>query len=102
MAEYIEREKVYTAVKINRSCNIYSEYEDGYNDGINKAMSIIKDAPASDARPERHGKWKRSCDRYSYFCSECGEEPDKSGKLLSAFCPWCGAKMDGKDGESDG
>lgn len=63
---------------------------------------VIDSIPAADVRPERHGKWKRSCDEYSYFCSICGEEPDKSGRLLSDFCPWCGAKMDGKDGENDG
>lgn len=97
MAEYIEREKV--EEMLNR---FYFGHGEHWCNALGVAEEGLDAIPAADVRPERHGKWKRSCDGYSYFCSICGEEPDKSGRLLSDFCPWCGAKMDGKDGESDG
>ena len=58
---------------------------------------IPKDTPAADARPERHGEWLVSGDCYE--CSECG-----GGSVVNTnpYCWKCGAKMDGKDSESDG
>ena len=58
---------------------------------------VIKDAPTADVRPERHGEWLVSGDCYE--CSECG-----GGSVVNTnpYCWKCGAKMDGKDSESDG
>lgn len=58
---------------------------------------VIKDAPTADVRPERHGEWLVSGDCYE--CSECG-----GGSVVNTnpYCWKCGAKMDGKDGESVG
>lgn len=65
--------------------------------------SDIDAIPTADVRPERHGKWifQEPEDEYSWkpwLCSAC-KMP--GGKHTTAYCPHCGAKMDGKDGESN-
>ena len=59
----------------------------------------IKDIPAADVEPVRHGRWipiNRSNPVWSQFgirqhkCSECGREEESARKR----CPECGAKMD--------
>ena len=65
------------------------------------AKREIADMPAADVAPVRHGTWlligadKRG--RGGIFeCSACnGCSPHKD-----PYCPKCGAKMDGKDGEA--
>ena len=102
MAEYIKREKIYADISrllIDKDSADLTDCEDGWTSAISEAMDVIKNAPAADVRPEMHGKWMRSGDGYSYFCSICGEEPYSRNEvfpILSDFCPWCGAKMDGK------
>ena len=76
---------------------------------------VIKDAPTADVRPERHSYYRTLIantfmgrldkdrnpifqDRASYVCAECG----RGTIVKDNFCSHCGAKMDGKDGESVG
>ena len=59
-----------------------------YYDG----KEVIKNAPAIEAEPVRHGRWIISSDGYYPYCSECKEEP-KSGNMTK-YCPNCGSKMD--------
>lgn len=56
---------------------------------------IPKDTPTADVRPEKHGEWKINSDGYYPYCSVCLKEPQ--GRVMTNFCPNCGAKMDGKD-----
>lgn len=59
----------------------------------------IKDAPAVDAEPVRHGEWSNyqinGYDRlhpiYETRCSLC----DKYARFKYRYCPHCGARMDG-------
>lgn len=57
-------------------------------------INSIENAPAVEAEPVRHGRW-RFCgeDRWNdaFECSECG----KIAMENSDYCPHCGAKMDG-------
>ena len=46
---------------------------------------------AAEAVEERTAHWEINCDGYYPYCSACGEEPPGCG--MTAFCPWCGAKM---------
>ncbi len=84
MAEYIEREK---------AIGLIERY------GGDIAVREIKRLPTADVRPERHGHWIISCDGYYPYCSECTKEPQ--GRVMTDWCPNCGAKMDGEDGESN-
>lgn len=63
--------------------------------------------PTVDAAPVRHGRWKTVEDwdgDEHYQCSVCGAEfvlidgdPNDNDYL---YCPNCGARMNGKDGDS--
>lgn len=53
--------------------------------------------------PVRHGRWQYNTDFYVWRCSECGENPHKGTGVvvveenLPAYCPHCGARMDGAE-----
>ena len=78
-----------------------------------KRLLLIDVAPTVDAVPVVHGRWKAVTEdmvTYKRICSCCGkeapydirdEDPLSEGYyMLYPYCPWCGAKMDGKDGET--
>ena len=45
-----------------------------------------------------HAHWEIDCDGYYPYCSNCRQEPE--GRVMSKFCPNCGAIMDeNKKGE---
>ena len=44
-------------------------------------------------QPVKHGRWIINSDGYYPQCSECMNEPQ--GRIMTNFCPNCGAKMDG-------
>ena len=112
MAEYIKREKVLSNLsKLSSGGSILPDDENGWDDAISEAMSIVEKAPTADVRPERHGEWKgyttsafHGFDDFGepiyrdvnvWVCSEC----NRRSVVKERFCPNCGAKMDGKDGE---
>lgn len=57
--------------------------------------------PTVDAVPVVHGRWKEDPSGYGFWiCSACGFVSEASAAdMLYKFCPVCGAKMDGKDGD---
>ena len=73
---------------------------------------VIDNAPTADVAPVVLGWWERVdssyyrwtpsggtlVDRATYRCSRCG----RGTAVKSNYCPNCGARMDGKDGETDG
>lgn len=71
-------------------------------DVANWQEKCINEAPTVDAKPVRHGEWKRDGEVYddaTWVCSVCGEPwslfygtPEENGMH---YCPNCGAKMDG-------
>ena len=106
MAEYIERDKVYNMLNALGGCGAEPEsWSDGWDKAIDTAIEELDDIPAADVRPERHGEWNELSlddqDEGMYICSKCKsiefmpEECD-----IYAYCPNCGAKMDGEDGDS--
>ena len=103
-------------------------YGEGFDRGLDRAQRAILDAPAADVAPVRHGQWlleankdKVNC-RWNVTaeCSNCCDEKkeiwagffpnvpdwlardtaliDAKSVKLSNYCPHCGAKMDGCDG----
>ena len=87
MAEYIERR---TAI----------EHLNAWCDGCGSAVECILAEPAADVAPVVHGRWN-SMDGYKTrkVCSECGWDVPEYGKFYS-YCPNCGAKMDGGNGDA--
>lgn len=92
MAEYIERENYCENV-----CHCANEYCD-------KESCQIWKAPAADVAPVVHGRWIGSSGIFQGKCSVCGYMTyDKSADWARNYwphCPNCGAKMDGKDGDT--
>ena len=122
MAEYIERKRA--IVDACNSLELYSFEYAKLEDALNKI-------PAADVAQVRHGRWlleankdKVNC-RWNVTaeCSNCCDEKkeiwagffpnvpdwlardtaliDAKSVKLSNYCPNCGAKMDGGDGNSD-
>lgn len=118
MAEYIERE----ALAKDGWYLQRHVYGDGY-----AAIEIkqLKDIPAADVQPVRHGRWMtkeymygdpdvgigdmwidRLAEQSDYFayCSACGKDAGYTAEgelVLSDFCPTCGAAMREVDNESN-
>ena len=106
-------------------------YGEGFDRGLDRAQRAILDAPAADVAEVRHGRWilEAHDERVNYRwnvtaeCSNCCDEKkeiwagffpnvpdwlardtaliDAKSVKLSNYCPNCGAKMDGGDGNSD-
>ena len=60
--------------------------------------------PSADVAPVRHGRWMplTDCSNEGIYCSACHKkvyraEYSNTMKMHSAYCPNCGAKMDGGD-----
>lgn len=73
-----------------------------YAEGWNSLIKIIKEAPAVDAEPVRHGRWVQSTKEdedwggffYRYTCTVCGWHCGSNPNGLYVFCPGCGCEMD--------
>ena len=102
MAEYIEREAL-----MRRTKEIHCAECDSYHGvrcracWVDDTLDYIDSEPAADVAPVRHGRWITHSDRPdSLICSvcECGFDMWKHDQ--HNYCPNCGAKMDGGDGNS--
>ena len=95
MDEYIKRE---TAVKaanewVSEAC-MASVMR------VSRLFDKLQKVPAADVAPVVHGRWN-SMDGYKMrvVCSVCGWDVPEYGKFYS-YCPNCGAKMGGGDGDA--
>lgn len=64
---------------------------------------LIRNAPTADVEEAKHGEWKEIIDekevlffRQKFYCSACGEWNTYG---MTAYCPKCGARMEGKNGK---
>lgn len=110
MAEYIERENLLKRFNIDDMMNVNRTLI-----SLREARDTISNFPAADVAPVRRGLWKPVHESeatgwnpefagrdpiYGYICSECGTEAIydcNDEHVLSAYCPHCGAKMDGAE-----
>ena len=83
--EYIEREALLHKMKMD----------------IRPPFAVVRDFPAADVAPVRHGRWVHDENYESwvdkYICSACNHHALTDGDYrhtLSNYCPNCGAKMD--------
>lgn len=96
MAEYIEREAAVKAANewVSEAC-MASVMR------VSRLFDKLQKVPAADVAPVVRSRW-----RYCGFlleCQSCGEiysrHGGNAGKLWN-YCPNCGAKMDGGDGDA--
>ena len=114
--EYIEREAIISKIVNTPTVPTRQCYEGNfvYADGVsgrqNEIINYINEQPIADVAPVKHGHWKKSKgnerptengfvhdDRY--ICDCCGWGCCCETKLDFSYCPKCGAKMDGGEGE---
>ncbi len=90
MAEYIEREDAIQAIK------------HAWAKGL-EPLQYLEIIPTADVAPVRHGRWiiDKSFLPFVCTCSECGSSYDVDGAFEWDYCPECGARMDGGDGNAD-
>mgnify|MGYP003309555592 CR=1 FL=1 len=83
-------------------------YGSGSMEDIDRVMEDIKNLPAVDAEPVRHGRWIH-CNGKSnlWYCSECGEKilynqtrrtyniEKRPVHEVNKYCRGCGENMDG-------
>ena len=94
MAEYIEQEAILREIERRESLMVGDKLV-----SVDAMKSFIKNRPAADVAPVRHGRWtplQINGHAMGVTCSECNTTWDAE----SNFCPNCGAKMDGGDGNS--
>ncbi len=101
MARYIDADKLKPDTKTFISA--YSEELIEFY-----SQKAIDNAPTVDVSPVVHAYWTEK--RFpgggfwdnSFVCSHCHHEtPVRGYPIAPDYCPGCGAKMDGKDGEQN-
>lgn len=98
MAEYIEREALLDSI-CHETCRI------AFCGATNCAfMAKVCSAPAADVAPVVRGRWVSVAGKRDRICSRClRNEPYKNADDdagVFEFCPHCGAKMDGGNGDA--
>ena len=89
MAEYIEREALLCEIERREALMVGDKIV-----SVDAMKSFIKNRPAADVAPVRHGRWLCvDTDTEQFFlCNRC----KKKEYWESDYCPSCGAKMDGE------
>lgn len=89
MDDYISREAALEALQDPELFNVSPRF-----------LQILRDLPAADVEPVRHGRWERCFEDWRQQiegdkCSVCGFEYYGTGIRRFHYCPNCGAKMEG-------
>lgn len=95
MARLIDESKAYEVLT-----DYYHHSTDTQHAALREALGRVESV---DAVPVVHGHWKEDTGGYDGFwiCSHCGFVSEASAAdLLYRYCPHCGARMDGKDGDN--
>lgn len=89
MPEYIERKVAIESLPVAWDSAIYA----------------LENVPAADVAPVVHGYWLRIgyvCGEGEFECSACHKTEWRTSISRFAFCPFCGARMDGdSDAKAD-
>lgn len=108
--EYIEREALIEKlqeVEIGfRHCGV--GIASALASGVRAAIEKTKSLPTADVVEVKHGEWSKDQEDVYWgnhlikrYCSICGGRPYydriRDTFILTPYCPYCGAKMDGKD-----
>ena len=79
--------------KCTRGCKIDPDTKKGED------IHFFVDCPLTDVQPVKHGKWIYPYkDKDINQCSECRnyvQDKISNVREMFAYCPFCGAKMDG-------
>lgn len=91
MADYIDRDAVISEIERREALMVGDK-----RISVDAMKSFIKNRPAADVAPVRHGRWK--CNKPCPVCGGDrfeGLDADIWADWEPPYCPNCGAKMDG-------
>lgn len=106
MAEYISRNEAINAIKsLESSMPAKDNYAKGYDAALGRVLVAVRAVPpAADVQPVCHGRWEYirnvKLNGTIKLC-ECNICHNKIFGGLS-YCGNCGARMDLKDGDTNG
>jgi rubrerythrin len=97
--EYIERE---AAIKLVQTEGFNEAYDLGNIKDNKYFCDEIMNIPAADVVEVVKGKWESHGEgfKWVYICSVCGFVDGYPMNDRMNYCPNCGAKMDGGDGDA--
>ena len=103
MPELINKAKLLEYLAAIKPDEYVSAYGEAAVDVINHVETYVSAMPTIEAEPVRHGRWMKQHTDYGskWHCSVCCIIPIRVGIGISfeierfAFCPFCGARMDG-------
>ena len=99
MKEYIEREAVLERLaKVDM--DTYYGFTAAVQFGVNHAIQCIKEAPAADVAPVRHGRWEVEVGMNFFKERNCPVCKKRIESNFWNYCPNCGARM-GKEDEHE-
>ena len=103
MAEYIDKEAVKEIMQKYRCSDCTNDKSlDCPLCQLRRPFAEISKIPTADVQEIRHGRWI-SNDlggyKWAYYCSECGWVDGYPFNDRHKYCPNCGAKMKGGDGD---
>ena len=94
--EYIRREAALKYIK-SEQCRTCSDIGLCGNCAVLVAVKLLEKVPAADVAPVVHARWERV--RSNWYCTGChkGHRITNCAPTANnfAYCPSCGAKMDG-------
>ena len=106
MTDYIKREDAIDYLVTNMNWFDADGIETSEEEKRADITELVNGVPSSDVAPVRHGRWMPlvDCSNAGIYCSLChkkvfGGEYSNTMKLHSAYCPNCGARMDGESDE---
>ena len=99
MNEYISKEFMLKNLEDDKMNNV-EHCEPVTIQIMERFIRYVKEFPAADVQPVKHGRWSECCTdsvHYSGICTACKSASVR--QLIEKpyeFCPRCGARMDGK------
>ena len=104
--EYIRRSDAIALMKkeaaeLNEAFDELGGESGAYAEAYEDAANMLKEMPAADVAPVRHGEWflLDDCANAGLYCSVCNRRVHREEfaykKLRSKYCPHCGARMEG-------
>ena len=72
----------------------YSYIDEPGSDVAERVENILKEMPSVQ---QKTGRWLVNSDGYYPYCSLCKNEPQ--GRIMTDYCPNCGAKMGGNNND---
>lgn len=106
MPRYIDEENLIRRMHTMAKDKNYPPYADIFKSFAFKVFKdLLMSEPTADVQEVKHGKWMLHIEGFpeyddpcnEYECSNCGCYDVFSPSKEVPYCPYCGAKMDGKE-----